>query len=137
MHSDISETMTDFGNMLATSADYTYENKEVTFLDNHNVMCFRFIQPNNKPYHDALAALMTSRGTPNIYYGTEQYVTSADCSDIAGRVFMEADENTTAYKVIKELSALRQSNDAIAYGTTSGLYSTNDVLVYQRPNSVF
>src|SRR5690606_14422955 len=108
----------------------------VTFLDNHDVTRFRYIQPNNKPYHAALAALLTSRGTPNIYYGTEQYVTSANSTDIAGRVFMEKevafDQTTTAYKVIQELSALRQSNEAIAYGTTSVLYSTNDVLVYQR-----
>jgi len=134
---NFSENMTDFGNMLlATSADYSYENQAVTFLDNHDVTRFRYIQPNNKPYHAALAALLTSRGTPNIYYGTEQYVTSANSSDIAGRVFMEKevafDQTTTAYKVIQELSALRQSNEAIAYGTTSVLYSTNDVLVYQR-----
>ncbi|GIP15895.1 putative cyclomaltodextrin glucanotransferase [Paenibacillus montaniterrae] len=132
-----SETMTDFGNMmLATSADYSYENQAVTFLDNHDVTRFRYIQPNDKPYHAALAALMTSRGTPNIYYGTEQYITSDNSSDIAGRVFMEKEvafnENSTAYKLIKKLSDLRQSNDAVAYGTTSVLYSTNDVLVYQR-----
>ncbi|QGG56752.1 alpha-amylase family glycosyl hydrolase [Paenibacillus sp. B01] len=134
---NFSETMSSFGNMLlTTSADYTYENQAVTFLDNHDVTRFRYIQPNDKPYHAALATLMTSRGTPNIYYGTEQYLSSADSSDIAGRVFMEKaasfNQNSTAYKVIKSLSALRQSNEAVAYGTTSVLYSTNDVLVYQR-----
>ncbi|MCM3746109.1 alpha-amylase family glycosyl hydrolase [Paenibacillus pasadenensis] len=134
---NFSESMSTFGNMLLqTSADYSYENQAVTFLDNHDVTRFRYIQPNNKPYHAALATLMTSRGTPNIYYGTEQYLSSADSSDIAGRVFMEKaasfDQNTTAYKVIKSLSALRQSNEAIAFGTTNVLYSTNDVLVYQR-----
>lgn len=134
---NFSETMSAFGSMLTqTSSDYSYENQAVTFLDNHDVTRFRYIQSNNKPYHAALAALLTSRGTPNIYYGTEQYVTSVDSSDIAGRVFMEQEvsfnETTTAYKVIKELSALRKSNEAVAYGTTSILYSTNNVLVYQR-----
>ncbi|THF78797.1 alpha-amylase family glycosyl hydrolase [Cohnella fermenti] len=132
-----SETMSDFGSMLTqTSADYEYENQAVTFLDNHDVTRFRYIQPNDKPYHAALAALLTSRGTPNIYYGTEQYLTSADSSDIAGRVFMQTestfDTTTTAYKTIKKLSALRQSNEAIAYGTTDILYSTDNVLVYKR-----
>lgn len=134
---NFTETMSAFGSMLTTtSADYSYENQAVTFLDNHDVTRFRYIQPNDKPYNAALAALMTSRGTPNIYYGTEQYVTSVDSSDVAGRVFMEEattfNTTTTAFQVIKKLSALRQANESVAYGTTSILYSTNDVLVYQR-----
>jgi hypothetical protein len=122
--------------MTQTSADYIYENQAVTFLDNHDVTRFRYIQPNNKPYHAAIATLMTSRGTPNIYYGTEQYLSSANGSDIAGRVFMETetafDDTTAAYQIISTLAALRQSNDALAYGGTTVLHSTNDVLVFQR-----
>ncbi|MEW9701379.1 alpha-amylase family glycosyl hydrolase [Paenibacillus sp. SI8] len=134
---NFSETMANFGTMLTkTSNDYVYENQAVTFLDNHDVTRFRFIQPNNKPYHAAIAALLTSRGTPNIYYGTEQYVNPVDSSDIAGRVFMEKsstfDQTTTAYQLIKKLSELRKTNDAIAYGETEVLYSSNDVLVYKR-----
>ncbi|WP_026477531.1 alpha-amylase family glycosyl hydrolase [Alkaliphilus transvaalensis] len=134
---NFSETMTAFGEMMIkTSNDYIYENQAVTFIDNHDVTRFRYIQPNNKPYHAAIATLMTSRGTPNIYYGTEQYLSAADASDIAGRVFMQRETdfntNTTAYKTIKILSDLRQQNEAIAYGTTEILYSTNDVLVFKR-----
>jgi glycosidase len=134
---NFSETMSAFGSMMtATANDYIYEHQAVTFLDNHDVTRFRFIQPNNKPYHAALATLMTSRGTPNIYYGTEQYMSSANASDIAGRGFMETDvpfnTGSTAYQVIDRLAALRQSNDALAYGTTEILHSTNDVLVYKR-----
>jgi glycosidase len=134
---NFSETMSAFGSMMTTtSSDYIYENQAVTFLDNHDVTRFRYIQPNNKPYHAAIATLMTSRGTPNIYYGTEQYLSSANGSDIAGRVFMQTetafDNTTTAYQVISTLSALRQSNDALAYGDTAVLYSTNDVLVFKR-----
>jgi glycosidase len=134
---NFSETMSAFGSMLTqTSNDYIYEHQAVTFLDNHDVTRFRYIQPNDKPYHAALATLLTARGTPNIYYGTEQYLSSADGSDIAGRVFMHTASNfsqtTTAYKVIQELSDLRRTNDALAYGTTQILYSTNDVLVFNR-----
>lgn len=132
-----SETMAQFGAMLTqTSADYIYENQAVTFIDNHDVTRFRYIQPNNKPYHAAIATLMTARGTPNIYYGTEQYLSSADASDVAGRVFMETEtsfnETTTAYQVIRKLSDLRQANEALAYGDTEILYSTNDLLVFKR-----
>lgn len=134
---NFSETMAAFGSMMtATSNDYIYENQAVTFLDNHDVTRFRYIQPNDKPYHAAIATLMTARGTPNIYYGTEQYLSSADGSDIAGRVFMQTetafDDTTTAYQVISTLAALRQGNDALAYGETAVLYSTNDVLVFRR-----
>jgi len=132
-----SESMSAFGQMLTkTSDDYIYENQAVTFIDNHDVTRFRYIQPNDKPFHAAIATLMTSRGTPNIYYGTEQYLSSANSSDIAGRVFMQEaasfDETTVAYNTIKKLSALRQSNEAVAYGETQILYSTNDVLVFKR-----
>jgi glycosidase len=135
---NFSETMSQFGSMLTqTSSDYIYENQAVTFLDNHDVTRFRFIQPNDKPYHAAIATLLTARGTPNIYYGTEQYLSSVDASDVAGRVYMQVaspafSQTTTAYKTIQSLSALRQSNDALAYGQTSVLYSNNDVLVFSR-----
>ena len=46
----------------------------VTFIDNHDVTRFRYVQSNDKPFHAAIAALLTCRGTPNIYYGTERCV---------------------------------------------------------------
>ena len=39
---------------------------------------------------------------------------------------------TTATKLIKKLSDLRQTNDALAYGTTDILYSSANVVVYSR-----
>ena len=66
---NFSRPMSDFGNMLIyTSNDYIYENQTLPFLDNHDVTRFRFVQPHNRPYHAALATLLTSRGTPVIYY---------------------------------------------------------------------
>ncbi len=135
---NFAETMAQFGSMLTqTSADYIYENQTVTFLDNHDVTRFRYIQPNDKPFHAAIATLMTARGTPNIYYGTEQYMSSSNSSDVAGRGFMQVaapsfSQTTTAYTTIKKLAALRASNEALAYGQTSVLYSNNDVLVFSR-----
>lgn len=130
-------TMEDFGNMLLyTSADYDYENQTVTFLDNHDVTRFGYHQPNQKPFNAALAVLLTSRGIPKIYYGTEQYVNPGTANNDDGRIFMPIsssfDQNTTAYKLISKLSALRQTNNAVAYGTTSILYSDDNVLVFER-----
>lgn len=134
---DFSTTMADFGDMLMyTQDDYEYENQTVTFLDNHDVSRFGYLQRNEKPYNAALATLLTSRGIPNIYYGTEQYVVPADGSDVSGRIFMQTDSEfntqTTAYQLIGDLSELRQSNDAIAYGTTVIRYSDDNVLVFER-----
>ena len=79
--------MADFANMLEyTDDDYTYENQFVTFIDNHDVTRFRYVQSNDKPFHAAIAALLTCRGTPNIYYGTEQYLSAPDSG--AGRIYM-------------------------------------------------
>ena len=39
---------------------------------------------------------------------------------------------TTATAIIKKLSDLWQENNALAYGTTEILYSSNDVVVYKR-----
>lgn len=134
---NFSTSMADFGDMLCyTANDYTYENQAITFLDNHDATRFGYYQPRREVYNAALVALLTSRGTPNIYYGTEQYFIPDNSSDIAGRMFMEAessfDTTTDAYNIIKDMSDLRQENDALAYGTTQILYSNNDVLVMSR-----
>jgi glycosidase len=134
---NFSEKMSDFGNMLVqTQSDYSYSNQAVPFLDNHDVTRFRNIQPNDKPYHAAIATLLASRGMPAIYYGTEQYVTGVDNSDTGGRRYFQTttttNETTTAFKIIQALSALRTQNDAIAFGNTSVLYSSDNVLVFQR-----
>lgn len=134
---DFSTAMSDFGNMMMyTQEDYDYENQTVTFLDNHDVSRFGYTQRSKKVYNAALATLLTSRGVPNIYYGTEQYIVPEDGSDVAGRIFMQTDssfdDSTTAYQLIGTLSELRQDNDALAYGTTVIRYSSDDVLIFER-----
>ncbi|MDX3774605.1 alpha-amylase family glycosyl hydrolase [Chromatiaceae bacterium AAb-1] len=132
-----SENMTALANFYQyTAADYTYENQTVTFIDNHDVPRFLRVNSDQRSLDTALSILMTSRGIPNIYYGTEQYVYGQDGSENGGRVFMQTDTsfdtNTRAYRIIQKLSALRQQNDALAYGLTTILYSTADVLVFSR-----
>ncbi|NMH60061.1 alpha-amylase family glycosyl hydrolase [Alteromonas ponticola] len=119
-----------------TAQDYAYENQTVTFIDNHDVPRFLRVNSDTRSLDVALALTMTSRGIPNIYYGTEQYVNGQDGSENGGRVFMQTDttfdQSTRAYNIISDLSALRQQNDALAYGMTSILYSNSDVLVMSR-----
>ena len=132
-----STPMSDFANMMRyTQEDYGYSNQTVTFLDNHDVTRFGYTQRSEKVYNAALAVLLTARGIPTIYYGTEQYIVPDDASDVAGRVFMQTDcgfdTTTSAYQLIGDLSTLRQENDAIAYGTTVIRYSDENAMVFER-----
>jgi len=138
-----SNTMNDLANTLGyTSSDYTYVNKAVPFLDSHDKERIASLQPNRGIEHAALAFLLTSRGTPVIYYGTEQYLLGVNGD--GGRVPMPGYDNvrtgqnigwretTTAFQLIKKLAGLRKSNDAIAYGTTTVRWVNNDVIICER-----
>src|SRR6267378_4207818 len=138
-----SNTMNDLANTLGyTSSDYTYVNKAVPFLDSHDKERIASLQPNRGIEHAALAFLLTSRGTPVIYYGTEQYLLGVNGD--GGRVPMPGYDNvrtgqnigwretTTAFQLIKKLAGLRKSNDAIAYGRTTVRWVNNDVIICER-----
>lgn len=132
-----SEDMDDLANFYDyTDDDYVYESQTVTFIDNHDVSRFLRVNSDTRSLDVAVALTLMSRGIPNIYYGTEQYVNGADASENGGRVFMETatsfDQTKRAYMIIKKLSDLRQSNDGVAFGQTNILYSTADVLVMSR-----
>lgn len=132
-----SEDMDDLANFYDyTDDDYVYENQTVTFIDNHDVSRFLRVNSDTRSLDVALAVTLVSRGIPNIYYGTEQYVDGDDATENGGRVFMEEDvtfdETTRAFKIIQDLSGLRQTNDALAFGQTTVLYSTADVMVMSR-----
>ena len=114
-----------------TNTDYTYENNAITWLDSHDKSRLASIQANRGIFHAALAFHLTTRGTPVVYYGTEQYLPGANGD--AGRVWMNSfDTTTTAYKLIGALADLRKANPALAYGTTTFRWANADVLVYER-----
>lgn len=118
-----------------TGNDYKYKENLVTFLDNHDMARFLTVNNNNSLLHQALVFLLTLRGTPCIYYGTEQYLhnDTAGGGDPYNRPMMPGfNESTTAYQVIKKLAALRQSNPALAYGTHQERWINNDVYIYER-----
>lgn len=138
-----SDTMNDLANTLGyTATDYTYVNKSLPFLDSHDKERIASIQPNQSIEHTALAFLLTARGTPVIYYGTEQYLQGSNGD--GGRVPMPGYDNvrtglnngwtetTTAFKLISKLAGLRKSNDAIPYGTTTVRWVNNDVIIVER-----
>ncbi len=117
--------------ILDTEDAYDEVIDQVTFIDNHDMDRFHYAGANPRRVDQALVVTLTSRGVPNIYYGTEQYMDGN--GDPNNRKLMTSfDQNTTAYKVIQKLSPLRQSNSALAYGDTEERWINSDVFIYER-----
>ena len=114
--------------------DFAYQNDLVNFVDNHDRKRFLTVDTSaddRKHLHAALAFVLTARGIPTVYYGTEQYLEGGDDPD--NRRKMPAfDETTTAFKLIKSLSTLRKNNEALAYGSTTQRWINSSVYIYER-----
>src|SRR5215472_5110992 len=123
-------------NTLTTeNSNFTWQNDQVTFLDSHDVPRFLSVNNNTNRLNEALAFLLTCRGIPVIYYGDEQYLhnDTNGGGDPFNRLWMSSfSTSTTAYKLIGQLSALRQSNDGLAYGGFQQRWINNDVYIYER-----
>jgi glycosidase len=127
--SDIDSVITAEGN------NFTWKEDLVTFVDNHDMARFLSINNNNNRLHEALSFILTSRGIPCIYYGTEQYLhnDTGGGTDPYNRPMMPGfSTTTTAYTLTNRLSALRRSNPAIPYGSMTQRWINNDVYIYER-----
>jgi glycosidase len=114
--------------------DFKFQNDLVNFVDNHDRKRFLNVDTSadeRKHLHEALAFVLTTRGIPCIYYGTEQYLDGGDDPDNRRRM-PAFDETTTAFTLIKALSTLRANNEALAFGSTAQRWLSNDVYVYER-----
>ena len=117
------------------NSTFTWQNDQVTFFDSHDVPRFLSVNNNTNRMNEATAFLLTCRGIPVIYYGDEQYLhnDTNGGGDPYNRLWMSAfSTTTTAYKLISQLSALRQSNDGLAYGGFQQRWINNDVYIYER-----
>lgn len=118
------------------NADFKSNGDLVTFADNHDMTRFLTLLNNTNRLHQALAFVLTQRGIPCIYYGTEQYLhnDTAGGGDPYNRPMMNAwSTTTTAYKLTKRLSDLRRGgNQALAYGSHQQRWVSPDVYIYER-----
>jgi glycosidase len=118
-----------------TAVDYKYKENLITFIDNHDMSRFLTLQNNTTWLHQSLAFMMTVRGTPCIYYGTEQYLhnDTNGGGDPYNRPMMPGfSTTTTAYQVLSKLSTLRQNQPALAYGSHQERWLNDDVYIYER-----
>lgn len=117
------------------AADFTWDEDLVTFIDNHDMSRFLSLLNNNTRLHQALAFILTARGIPSIYYGTEQYLfnNTSGGGDPYNRPMMNSfSTTTTAYQLINKLSTLRRNNTAVPYGSTQQRWINSNVYIYER-----
>lgn len=115
--------------------DLTWPNDQANFIDNHDFPRFLSLNNDHNALQQALAVVMTVPGTPVVYYGTEQYLHNDTLGggDPYNRPMMSSfDTSTPAYQLLRCLSALRQSNPALAYGGYQLLHLSHSLYVFQR-----
>jgi len=110
-------------------------NELVTFVDNHDMPRFLSIRDDKDRLRLAINFIMTARGIPCIYYGTEQYLHNDNNggNDPFNRPMMESwDTSTPIYKDISVLAQLRKINPAVQKGTMFHNYVTSDIYAFSR-----
>ena len=153
------EETTDWGGGLYRLYDYqtqdlVYANPMnlLVFLDNHDTSRFartEELAQNLTRYKQAMTFLLTTRGIPQIYYGTEILMDGdkadgdgclrkdfpggwqgdeADCFKPEGRTALQNE----AYDFTKKLLQWRKNNEAIGKGTLKHFSIASGTYVYQR-----
>lgn len=115
--------------------DFIDSNELLTFIDNHDMSRFPSINQDKKAMQLALATLLTSRGIPIIYYGTEQglHDDTNGGEDPYDRPMMQSfDQSSENYKLIQKLTALRHSNLALSSGKQKTIFCSKDLYVFER-----
>lgn len=119
------------------SYDHVYEraNELVTFIDNHDMPRFLSIVPDPRKLELAVVLLMTLRGVPCLFYGTEQYLNNPTDGgqDPYNRPMMERwDRDGALFQMLQCLAQLRRHNQALSFGSHQQRYITDQVYAYSR-----
>lgn len=132
--------------------DYLFPNPQgiLTFLDNHDTDRFLLELPENLGWwKQAITFLLTSRGIPQIYYGTELLMHGSKEGsdgyvrrDVPGgfpgdtvNAFTAAGRNqmqNEAFDFISTLLNWRKNCDVVAYGSLKHFMPENGIYTYQR-----
>lgn len=121
-----------YGMILDTASAYEQVIDQLPFIDNHDMPRFHFAGADTRRTDMALAVTLTSRGTPIVYYGTEQYMTGGNDPDNRAMMTAFSSRTTRAYQVVQKLSALRQSNRALGMGDTRQRWINGNIFIYER-----
>lgn len=137
---------------LAKDYIYTHPEKNVLFLDNHDLSRFySMVGENFQKYKMGLTWLMTMRGIPQIYYGTEILMKNYAAPDglvredfpggwkgdqfnkfqASGRTEIE----NQAFKYVQTLAKWRKNSDAVITGNLTQFVPEDGLYVYFRHNN--
>ncbi|MCP9775920.1 alpha-amylase family glycosyl hydrolase [Cyanobium sp. WAJ14-Wanaka] len=121
--------------VLAMDEVYKRANELVTFIDNHDMPRFLSIVSDSKKLDLALVLLMTLRGVPCLFYGTEQYLhnNTDGGEDPYNRPMMECwDQNSRPYQLISRLVQLRRTNQSLTMGNHQQRYVDQSLYAFSR-----
>jgi cyclomaltodextrin glucanotransferase len=107
----------------------------VTFIENHDMPRFLSICSSHGDLELATVLLLTLRGIPCLFYGTEQYlVNDTDGgNDPYNRPMMESWETGSKLsEIVRRLALLRKTNRALAYGRHGQKYVSETIYAYTR-----
>ncbi len=130
---------------------YSDPSRNLTFLDNHDLSRFYSVVGEDiRKYKMGIAFLLTTRGTPSLYYGTE--ILMKNYADPDGKVredfpggwkgdkadkFIKqgrTDKENEAFDFVKKLANYRKENDVLQTGKLTQFVPENDSYVYFRSN---
>ena len=136
---------------LAQDFLYSDADKNLTFLDNHDLSrFFSVVGEDRRKFKMGLGFLLTTRGTPCIYYGTELMM--KNFSDPDGKVrsdfpggwpadkldkFKDAGrtiEEREVFNYIQKIAKYRKLHDVLQTGKLTQFVPENDTYVYFRSN---
>lgn len=124
------------GERLAQDEQYPHPEKLVTVLDNHDLPRFLATARNDrageadKRLGQAMTFLMTARGVPSVYYGTESGFSGGH--DPHNREMMEFDKRPDLKKTMQDLTWMRNHSDALRHGAQREMWSDDDVYAFSR-----
>lgn len=132
--------MRNLGDLFDQDYKYPNANRLVTFIDNHDRARFlTWADDNYQRLRSALSFMMTARGIPVIYYGTEQaddgngnpYENPIANTD--NRKPMESfDQTSTIYNHIQRLNELKDNYSALRIGTQREMWKDEEVYAFSR-----
>ena len=114
---------------------YNSATELITFVDNHDMPRFLSLNGNGNKLKLAVALILTCRGIPCLYYGTEQYLhndTNGGNDPYNRPMMTDWDTNSDLYKMLGKLSELRRNNPAICAGSQQQKYLSDDIYVFLR-----
>ena len=106
----------------------------VTFFENHDMPRLQSLGVSNERMDLTMVLLLTSRGVPCLYYGSEQYLhnDTGGGGDPYNRPMMEHWEPTEAMRIVRILSSERKRNASIQWGGQWPKWVDEHTYVYLR-----